>query len=324
MRKVAAGVAVALSVGVAGCANGDPPAGAPAAAARPGFSVEAADAVLSAFDQADSAASGASDPAGLKAQEVPPSLDISLASANRARIAKRTPPAFRHTAAGFALPAGDASCFLVVASLQVQGTELPLSDITQFVRQDSGGWKVSHNVGVGQSAVAQARTLAGGAAVATGTALDETRRKQLETEVFSRTISAAAPDVTVLASSDLLDRQFAAGWDVYRQQLSGVGMRVERTMTDAGWSQCAARTDAGVFAFLTLRATDTVVGGKGKPATLAPPSPDLLGLGRTEPVSAPSIAVSRVQVFALFVPAAAGKPATLLGLNDAPTALDLG
>jgi hypothetical protein len=326
MTKLAAGaVAVAVAVLVAGCGKGQPAAGAPAeAAAPPGLPVATAEAVLAAFDQADSAASSAADPAGLTAQEVAPSLDISLAAANRARFAKRTPPAFRHTDPGFAIPAGDASCFLVVASLQVTGTELALADVTQFVRQDGGGWKASHNVGVNQALVAQARTLTGRPAVPTATALDEPRRQALAGEVFNRTIGASSPNLTQLASSNLLDRQFAAGWAVYQQQLAGVGMTAERELAGAEWSQCAARTDAGVFTFLTLRATDTVAGARGKPATLGPPSPDLIGLGRTRPVKAASITISRVQVFLLFVPSAAGQPATLLGLGDAPTAISTG
>ncbi|GAA2575805.1 hypothetical protein GCM10010435_59800 [Winogradskya consettensis] len=321
MKIVAAGVVAVLAVGVAGCANGSPAAPDPAVAAAPGFPAQAALAVLAAFDQADSVASAAADPAGLKAQEVPPSLDVSLAAAHRATLAKRTPPSFVHTQPGFAVPAGDASCFLVVASLKVTGTELPLSDVTQFVRQEGGGWKASHNVGVGQSGVAQARTLAGSTALPSTTALDDVRRKDLETEVFARTTAADSPNLSVLATSNLLDRQFAAGWEVYQQQLGGAGMTAARELREAQWSQCAARTDAGVFAFLTLRAADTVSGSKGKPAVLAPPSPDLAGLGRTGPVSASRIVISRVQVFLLFVPAAAGQPATLLGLTDAPTAL---
>ncbi|GAA1762830.1 hypothetical protein GCM10009681_37390 [Luedemannella helvata] len=317
-------VAVVLAVLAAGCGKGDPADAAPAGQAPPGLPIAAAEAILAAFDQADSAASSATDPDGLKAQEVPPSLDISLAAANRARFAKRTPPAFRHTDPGFAIPSGDASCFLTVASVQVTGSQLTLADVSQFVRQAGGGWKVSHNVGLSQAAVAQARTLAGQPALATAAALDEPRRQALATEVFNRSIGAESANLALLASSDLLDRQFAAGWEVYQQQLAGYQMSAKRELSGAEWSQCAARTDAGVFTFLTLRAADTVAGTGGRSATLAPPSPDLIGLGRTAPVTAPSITISRVQVFLLFVPSTAGQPATLLGLGDAPTAINTG
>ncbi|GAA1798821.1 hypothetical protein GCM10009682_20550 [Luedemannella flava] len=324
MTKLAAGfMAVALTVLVAGCGD-DEPATEPAAVAQPGLPVAAAEAVLAAFDQADSAASSAADPNGLKAQEMTPSLDISLAAANRARHAKRTPPAFRHTEPGFAIPAGDATCFLVVASLRVTGTELSLADVTQFVRQDGGGWKASHNVSINQATTAQARTLAGRPALPTTTLLDEPRRQGLVAEVFNRTIGADGANLSVLASSNLLDRQFAAGWEVYQQQLGAHGMTATRKLVGAEWSQCAARTDAGVFTFLTIRAADTVAGSGGKPATLAPPSPDLIGLGKDAPVTAPSITISRVQVFLLFVPTAAGQAATLLGLGDAPTTISTG
>ncbi|WP_432967441.1 hypothetical protein [Dactylosporangium sp. CA-233914] len=323
MNKVVAGVVtLALAGLVAGCGKADPTGGAPAEAApQPGLATAAAEAVLAAFDQADSAASSAGDPAGLKAQEVPPSLDLSLAAANRAKAAKRTPPAFRHTQPGFAIPAGDATCFLVVAGLQVTGAEQALADVTQFVKQDGGGWKASHNVSINQATVAQARALAGRPAVATTTALDEQRRQALQDEVFARSTGAGSPALSVLASSNLLDRQFAAGWAVYQQQLGGVGMTAKRELRGSEWSQCAAKTDGGVFAFLTIRAADTVAGSGGKPATLAPQSPDLQGLGKAEAVTAASITVSRVQVFLLFVPTTAGQPATLLGLGDAPTAL---
>ena len=322
MTKVAAGVvAVALAVLVAGCARADPVGGEPVEAAVAGFSEEAAAAVLAAFDQADSAASSAADPVGLTAQEVSPSLDVSLAAANRAKQAKRTPPAFRHTQPGFAIPSEDPACFLVVASLQVSGAELALADVTQFVRQDGGGWKVSHNVSVNQAFAAQARSLAKRPVLTTVAALDERRRDDLAAEVLSRTVGGSSANLSVLASSNLLDRQFAAGWEIYQQQLAGAGMTAKRELLKVEWSQCAARTDAGVFTFLTLRAADVVSGTADKPATLSPQSPDLIGLGEAAAVTAPSITISRVQVFLLFVPAAAGQPAALLGLSDAPTAL---
>lgn len=323
MNKVMAGVlTVTLASATAGCAKVDPAGGTPAGAApQPGLAVAAAEAVVAAFDQSDSAASSAADPAGLKAQEVPPSLDISLAAANRAKAAKRTPPAFRHTQPGFAIPAGDATCFLVVAGLQVSGAEQALADVTQFVRQDGGGWKASHNVSVSQASATQARALAGRPAMPTTSVLDEQRRTELQNEVFARTTGAGTAALTVLASSNLLDRQFAAGWAVYQQQLGAVGMTAKRELRGAEWSQCAARTDSGVFTFLTVRAADTVAGSPGKPATLVPQSPDLQGLGKAEAVSGDTITISRVQVFLLFVPSAAGQPATLLGLGDAPTAL---
>jgi hypothetical protein len=322
MTKLVAGVmAVAVAVLAAGCAEANPAGGSPAEAAPAGFPAAAAEAVLAAFDQADAAASSAADPAGLKAQEMPPSLDVSLAAANRAKAAKRTPPGFRHVQPGFAIPAGEPSCFLVVAGLQVTGAEQALADVTQFVRQDGGGWKASHNVSLNQAVVAQARGMAGQPAVTSVEALPEQRRQELSAEVFHRTVGEGTADLKVLGSSNLLDRQFAAGWAVYQQQLAGVGMTAKRELRGAEWSQCAARTDAGVFTFLTLRAADTVAGSAGKPATLAPPSPDLLGLGKAEPVSAASITIARVQVFLLFVPSAAGQPAALLGLGDAPTAI---
>ncbi|MEV0135938.1 hypothetical protein AB0H83_46790 [Dactylosporangium sp. NPDC050688] len=204
MTKLAAGVVVvALAVLAAGCASADQVGGKPAGAAVAGFPEEAAAAVLAAFDQADSAASSAADPVGLKAQEVPPSLDASLAAANRAKHAKRTPPSFRHTQPGFAIPEGDPACFLVVASLQVSGAELALADVTQFLRQDGGGWKASHNVSVNQASAAQARTLARQPVLATGAALDEPRRDGLAAEVFRRTTGAGAADLSVLAGSNL-------------------------------------------------------------------------------------------------------------------------
>lgn len=315
--RFAVAVAVAVLV-VAGCGRSvvDSAGAGPATAGT--FNASAAGAVLAAFDHADSVASSGGDLSALAAQEASPVLHASVASVNRAKAAGRTQPAFRHLDPVFAIPAGTPSCFLTVATLSTAGAELTRTDVSQFVRSADDAWKLSHNVQIGSAQAPAIRALGGRPAVTSTGAIDNERRARLSAEVFNRTIAAGAPDVSVLATSVLLDQQFAAGWRVYQQQMSAAGMSVARTLVAADWSACAVTLDQGTLTFLTLTVTDTVRARQGGPARLDPHSPDLVGLGR-QAATGSTIAVSRVEVILLLVPA--GAPATLLGLNDAPTDL---
>jgi hypothetical protein len=277
--------------------------------------------VLAAFDEADSRASVAGDIAGLQAQETRPALDVSVAAVHRSRAKNRTPPAFRHVDPVFAAGSEDLRCFLVTASLRLIGEELAPTDVSQFVRDPDGAWKLSHNILVTADAVPVVRGLYGVAAQPTGVLVNEARRSVLSAEVFARTTGGTAGDRAVVAPSRVLDQQLAAGWDVYEQQMAAAGVSVGRQLTGAEWSTCAARIGGGVLTFLALYLTDTVSPAPGGPATVTLPvtSPDVQAAGGREPVTGRSVTVSRVEVFLLLVPDNGG--ATVLGLTDAPTAV---
>jgi hypothetical protein len=307
-----------LGTGLAGCARSGP-----AAAAQdpgPAFGVSAATEVLAAFDTADSAASAAGDVAGLRAQEVSPSLDGSIAAVNKARTVRRNQPGFRHVDPVFALPAGDAGCFLVTAKLRLTGEELPLTDVSHFVRTPQGSWKISHNVQIGPDGQAALADLGSASAVASTEALPDGLRQRLAAQLFARTIGSGAPDTTLIASSVLLDRRFAGGWAVYAQQMQGAGMTVARTFDQAEWAGCAARTSAGTLAFVTLAVSDKIT---GHAVSLTPAAPDMAALGRTSAVHGRSIRIDRRQTFLLLVPSGGSAPASVLGLADAPVSLDV-
>jgi len=312
-----------LLAALSGCARAGEAAGKdlpdPAAVA---FGVPEATAVLAAFDSADSAASSAGDLAGLRGQEVSPSLDGSVAAVNKARHFQRKQPGFQHVEPAFALPAtGDPGCFLVTAKLRLAGEELPLTDVSHFTRTPEGTWKISHNVQVAPDGVATVRALAGAAAGASEEALAGPVRQRLAAQVFARTTGSGSRDTALLASGTLLDQQFAGGWAIYTQQMTEAGMTVTRTLDRAGWSPCAARTTAGTLVFLTLNAHDTVTrsGGAAGDVTLPATAPDLIALGRPAAARGHRLRVSRVETFLLLVPPAG--PARLLGLGDAPTSL---
>ena len=122
---------------------------------------------------------------------------------------------------------------------------------------------------------------------------------------------------SLVASSPLLDGQFAGGWEVYGQQLAGVGAAARRTMDRAEWSDCAVAVPTGTLTFLTIHATDTLRPAPGGPATvqMVPQSPDLIATGQRTAVSGTSIRVTRVETFVLLVPAQAAGT-SVLGLND--------
>ncbi|MEU1681530.1 hypothetical protein ABZ422_20985 [Micromonospora zamorensis] len=300
-----------------GCGGEPVDAATPAPHGSATFGRDRAALVLTAFDQADSAASVAGDVEALRAQEVSPSLDLSIAAARRAAYNQRAQPSFQHINPVFAVPPGDPSCFLATATLRLTGSELAPTDVSQFVLGADGQWKLSHNVQVTQPSLVVARSIDGRPATAGGAALDETSRRALAAEVFSRSIGSTTGNRSLVVSSPLLDGQFAGGWEVYGQQLAGVGGAVQRTMDRAEWSDCAVAVPTGTLTFLTIHATDTLRPAPGGPATvrLEPQSPDLIATGHSKAVSGKSIRVTRVETFVLLVPAQT-VGTSVLGLND--------
>ncbi|MBM0278248.1 hypothetical protein [Micromonospora tarensis] len=311
-----AAAATALLV-LTGCAGEPVDAATPAPAGSATFGRERAALVLTAFDQADSAASVAGDVEALRTQEVPPSLDLSIAAVRRASYNQRPQPSFQHINPAFAVPTGNPACFLATATLRLTGSELAPTDVSQFVLGDDGQWKLSHNVQVTQPALVVARSIDGRPATAGGTAVDETTRRALAAEVFSRSIGSTTSNRSLVASSPLLDGQFAGGWEVYGQQLAGAGATVKRTMDRAEWSDCAVAVPAGTLTFLTIHATDTLRPAPGGPATvqMVPQSPDLIATGHRATISGKTVRVTRVETFLLLVPAQS-TGTSVLGLND--------
>ncbi|MET8042241.1 hypothetical protein ABZU25_15445 [Micromonospora sp. NPDC005215] len=311
-----AAATVALLV-LTGCGGEPVDAATPAPHDPATFGRDRAALVLTAFDQADSAASVAGDVEALRAQEAPPALDLSIAAARRATYNQRTQPSFQHINPAFAVPPGDPTCFLATATLRLTGSELSPTDVSQFVRGADGQWKLSHNVQVTQPSLVVARSIDGRPATAGGTALDETSRRALAAEVFARSIGSTTGNRSLVASSPLLDGQFAGGWEVYGQQLAGAGAAVQRTMDRAEWSDCAVAVPTGTLTFLTIHATDTLRPAPGGPATvqMAPQSPDLIATGHRTAASGKSVRVTRVETFVLLVPAQAAGT-SVLGLND--------
>ncbi|WP_328346910.1 hypothetical protein [Micromonospora sp. NBC_00421] len=302
---------------LAGCGDQPVDAAAPAAASTTAFGADRAALVLTAFDQADSAASVSGDVQTLRTQEVSPSLDVSIAAIHRAEHNQRPQPAFQHVNPAFAVPPGEPGCFLATATLRLTGAELAPTDVSQFVRDADGRWKLSHNVQVSQPALVTARSIAGRPATAGGTAVDETSRQVLAAELFARTTGASTGNRSLVASGPLLDGQFAGGWEVYQQQLAGVGTRVARTLDRAEWSECAVAVPEGTLTFLTVYATDTLSPAPGGPATvrMMPQSPDMISTGKRAPIAGKRIRVTRVETFLLVVPAQT-TGTSVLGLND--------
>ncbi|WBB76707.1 hypothetical protein O7602_14715 [Micromonospora sp. WMMD1128] len=311
-----AAAALALLV-LAGCGDEPVDAAAPAASDSATFGRDRAALVLTAFDSADSAASVAGDVEALRTQEVSPSLDLSIAAVRRATYNKRPQPSFQHLNPAFAVPPGDPACFLATATLRLAGSELAPTDVSQFVLDADGQWKLSHNIQVTQPSLVVARSIDGRPATEGGEALDETSRRALAAEVFARSIGSTTSNRSLVASSPLLDGQFAGGWEVYGQQLAGAGATVRRTMDRAEWSDCAVEVPTGTLTFLTIHATDTLSPAPDGPATvkMVPQSPDLIATGHRAPVSGKSIRVARVETFLLLVPAQA-TGTSVLGLND--------
>ncbi|WP_157562790.1 hypothetical protein [Micromonospora chokoriensis] len=311
-----AAAAVALLV-LTGCGGEPVDAATPAPQGPATFGRDRAALVLTAFDQADSAASVAGDVEALRAQEVSPSLDLSIAAVRRAAYNQRVQPSFQHINPVFAVPPGEPACFLATATLRLTGSELAPTDVSQFVLGADGQWKLSHNVQVIQPSLVVARSIDGRPATAGGTALDETSRRALAAEVFARSIGSTTGNRSLVVSSPLLDGQFAGGWEVYGQQLASVGGAVQRTMDRAEWSDCAVAVPTGTLTFLTIHATDTLRPAPGGPATvrLEPQSPDLIATGHPKAISGKSIRVTRVETFVLLVPAQT-VGTSVLGLND--------
>ncbi|WP_140158138.1 hypothetical protein [Micromonospora sp. NBS 11-29] len=309
--------AVTALLVLGGCGGEPVDAATPAPSGAATFGRERATLVLTAFDQADSAASVAGDVEGLRAQESSPSLDLSIAAVRRAVYNQRTQPSFQHVNPVFAVPPGDPTCFLATATLRLAGSELAPTDVSQFVLGADGQWKLSHNVQVTQPSLVVARSIDGRPATRGGAVPDETSRRALAAEVFARSIGTSTGNRSLVASSTLLDGQFAGGWEVYGQQLAGVGATVRRTMDRAEWSDCAVAAPTGTLVFLTIHATDTLRSTPDGPGTvqMVPQSPDLIATGHRAPVSGKSIRVSRVETFLLLVPAQTVNT-SVLGLND--------
>ncbi|MFG1917458.1 hypothetical protein [Micromonospora sp. NPDC048898] len=319
------GAAVVALLVLAGCGGEPVDAATPAPQGSAAFGRDRAALVLTAFDQADSAASVAGDVEALRAQEVSPSLDLSIAAVRRAAYNQRPQPSFQHINPAFAVPPGDPTCFVVTATLRLSGSELAPTDVSQFVRGADNQWQLSHNVQVTQPSLVAARSIDGRPATAGGTALDETSRRALEAEVFARSIGSTTGNRALVASSPLLDGQFAGGWEVYGQQLAGAGAAVRRTMDRAEWSDCAVAVPTGTLTFLTIHATDTLRPAPGGPATvqMVPQSPDLIATGHRTPVRGKSVRVTRVETFVLLVPAQTNGT-TVLGLNDSALTVTAG
>ncbi|MEO3819600.1 hypothetical protein [Plantactinospora sp. B24E8] len=321
-RRQGWALGLVLLLGLGGCgADQAVSAGGTPSAAASGFGATQAAEVLAAFDEGDSAASTAGDPDALARFETAPALDASLAGVRRADYHKRTQPAFQHVDPKFALPGTDPRCFLVSATLRITGEESTYVDFSQFVRTPVGDWKLSHHVQVSREAVPAIGDLSASPAVPSAEAVGERSRKAIATELLARTIATDRADTSLVASSPLLDQQFAAGWTIYQQQMAAARMTVERTMQSAEWSACAARTPGGTLALLTMYVTDRVAPAAGNraPVVLPAESPDMIALGERDGVRGPAVSVSRVEVFLLLVPDAEGSPARVLGLSDAPT-----
>ncbi|MGC4866091.1 hypothetical protein ACLQ3B_11750 [Micromonospora sp. DT53] len=300
-----------------GCGGEPVDAATPAPHGSATFGRDRAALVLTAFDQADSAASVAGDVEALRAQEVSPSLDLSIAAVRRAAYNQRPQPSFQHINPVFAVPPAAPACFLATATLRLTGSELAPTDVSQFALGADGQWKLSHNVQVTQPSLVVARSIDGRPATAGGAALDGTSQRALAAEVFARSIGSTTGNRSLIVSSPLLDGQFAGGWEVYGQQLAGVGGAVQRTMDRAEWSDCAVAVPTGTLTFLTIHATDTLRPAPGGPATvrLEPQSPDLIATGHLKAISGKSIRVTRVETFVLLVPAQT-VGTSVLGLND--------
>jgi hypothetical protein len=313
-------LAAAAVLALSACGTG--PAPAPVAAAAGGFDAAAAGAVLTRFDTLDSTASTAADPKALAGQETSPSLDFSLASARTAQANGRRQPPFTHVRPSFAIPAGaEPLCFLATGVLQLSGQELAQPDVSQFVRT-AAGWKLSHNVQVSAGAGTDAG-IAFSSAGPTAAALPIDRRQALSAELFARSIAATGSTPTLIAPSPVLDQRLAAGWTFYQQQLAAHRTTATRRLVRAEWSDCAARTAAGTLAFVTVYAVDTLAPAHGGPAAVTLPagSPDLLSTGHRQAVRGTSISVERTEIFLLSVPDSTAAQSTVLGLNDAATAV---
>ncbi len=88
-------------------------------------------------------------------------------------------------------------------------------------------------------------------------------------------------------------------------------------------SLCAARSGDATLAFVALYSADSVTPTPTGPpaATLSASSPDVIATGHHEAVTGKKIIVSRTQIFLVRVPDSVTVPVTVLGLNDAATAL---
>lgn len=324
---VASFAAALLLAAAAGCGSTDLATKGTAAKQAPKLelSVAQAAAVLAAFDQADSAASTAGDVAALRKTEAAPSLDDSVAAVHRALASHAKQAPFSHTSPVFAIPAGDPGCFLVAASLKSKGDEVASFDLSEFA-QAQAGWALDMHVIVGQSAEPELASIGARPATLTDAAISVQRRQAIASQIFARTTGTPHPDTAVVASSVVLDQQLGAGWKFYLQSMNAAHMTVRRTMTSSAWSECAAQAGSSTIAFLTIYATDTVTPLAGGPAdaVLSPKDPDLIGVGHAGAVTGKSIMVQRVEEFALSVPAAAGAPAVVLGLVDAPISVAVG
>jgi hypothetical protein len=309
-----AAAAASCLLAAGGCAT-DPPAPAEAA---PRFDAAAAATVLGGFDTADSAASTSGDEKGLRAHEVEPALLFSVAAVRSARAHGRKQPTFQHVNPAFAIPS-DGSCFLTVATLRLAGEELDRRDVSVFVREGDGAWRLSHNVLLGQetppAAVAvDAEGLAGPHAIPAG------RQETLARELFARGTGKTSPDDAV-APVPLLDQRLAGGWTIYQQQLAAAGLSATRRLDGFATSACAARVAGETLLFLTLKLTDTVTAAKGKStlATLPPDSPDAVALGLDKGLRGRTLTVVRTEVFLLSVSAGDAGRATVLGVGDVAT-----
>jgi hypothetical protein len=337
-RRCAATLCAAALLLVAAC-GADPPGHDPAGPASSGpaspadpvssareLTVGQATQVLAAFDRSDSAASVSGNITALRADEAAPALDDSLAAVYRARASHAKQAPYNHADPVFAIPAGNPGCLLAAATLRSGGGEIPENDVSQFTRGPSGTWKLDLHVLVGPSTGPELASIGAQPATLTATAIGAARRQALVSQLFARTTATPHPDLSLVASSVVLDQQLGMGWTLYRQGLRAGHMALSREMTGSQWSACAARAGSSLVAFVTIDATDTITPLPGGPPTaeLTTQDPDLIGLGRHTAVRGASIKISRVEEFLLSVPAAASAPAAVLGLIDAPVSLTAG
>lgn len=290
------------------------------------LSTAQAAAVLAGFDRADSAASTAGNIAGLRADEAAPTLDDSIAAVHRAQATHAKQAPYGHSAPVFSIPAGNPGCFLAAAGLSSRGDEVAQDDVSQFIRGSLGTWKLNLHVLIGQSAEPELASIGARPGTLSSAAISAARRQSIVRQIFARTTSTPHPDLSLVASSVVLDQQLGAGWKFYQQGLGAGHMTVSRTLTSSQWSTCAARASGAVIAFVTIYATDTIRPLTGGPATaaLTAADPDLIGIGRHTAVRGRSIRVNRVEEFLLSVPPARNAPAAVLGLVDAPISVTAG
>ena len=320
--RIIGGLLVVSAVSsLAACASSAAGAhGARTTASTPAANTAELASVLTAFDAADSAASSSGDIRALRTSETSAQLQISIAAVRHNRLTGAKQAAFHHVNPVFSANRAG-SCFLASATLWTGTAEVGQPDVSEFVRSGGAGgtWRIAANIQISRQAQLGLRSMSSLATPATSSP-QSGRLAAVAAQLYERS-TGASTDTSEIASSTLLDGQFAAGWRIYRQALAKAGMAVSRTLQSATWSPCATQVDGRTVTFLTVRATDTVrpVNGSTRPVGLPAGSPDLQGLGYRSAVSGSTISIQRVQLYLVALPTAG--PGTLLGVSDAPVAL---